>query len=60
MPDKPKPHAAPNPPEDPSVYGGRWGPGDEQNPQDKGKPDRPGKIKPPNDDPPGAGEQGGG
>lgn len=54
----PKSPPTPAPPKDPAVYGGQWGPGDEQHPQDKGEPDRPDKIESPNDEAPGAGELG--
>ena len=49
------PKPAPEP-KDPSVYGGQWGPGEEPAAPEQGKPDRPDKIRPPNDEAPGAGE----
>lgn len=43
----------------PAVYGGQWGRSGKQNdPEGLGKVDRPGRIETPNDEAPGAGEEG--
>jgi hypothetical protein len=50
-PDEPNPpRVTPDKPTDRSVYGGHWGKTDATRPDEPAPPDRPDKIKPPNDD----------
>lgn len=46
-PEPPPPDRVANPQPGSSVYGGRWGGGDQPTPGETGQPDRPEPIRPP-------------